>query len=42
MLSLKLGRSLQWDGEKELIVGDAPANKLLRRAYRGPWEYPKV
>ena len=42
MLSLKHGKSIQWDGEKETIVGDAEANKLLSRKYRGPWEYPKV
>ena len=42
MLSLKLGRSLQWDGDKENIVGDAEANQLLSRVYRGPWEYPKI
>jgi predicted dehydrogenase len=41
MLSLKLGRSLEWDGAKEIIVGDKEANKLLSRAYRAPWEYPK-
>ncbi len=40
MLSLKLGRSVQWDGEKETIVGDAEANKLLSRVYRAPWHYP--
>jgi predicted dehydrogenase len=40
MLSLKLGRSVQWDGEKEVIVGDEEANKLLRRDYRAPWTYP--
>ncbi|MEX2176384.1 MAG: Gfo/Idh/MocA family oxidoreductase [Pirellulaceae bacterium] len=40
MLSLKLGRSLQWDGDKELVVGDDEANKLLAREYRQPWEYP--
>ncbi len=40
MLSLKLGRSIEWDGEKEAIVGDAEANKLLRREYRAPWKYP--
>jgi predicted dehydrogenase len=40
MLSLKLGRSIEWDGEKEEIVGDADANKLLRREYRKPWVYP--
>ena len=40
MLSYKAGRSVEWDGEKELIVGDPEANKLLSRAYRGDWEYP--
>jgi predicted dehydrogenase len=40
MLSLKLGRSLQWDGERQVVVGDAEANKGLRREYRQPWEYP--
>jgi predicted dehydrogenase len=42
MLSYKLGRSIQWDGEKEIIVGDPEANKLLRRDYRTPWKYPEV
>ena len=42
MLSMKLGRSVQWDGEKEQIVGDAEANKLLRRDYRAPWKYPSA
>ena len=42
MLSYKLGRSVIWDGEKERIVNDEEANKLLSRAYRGSWEYPKV
>jgi len=41
MLALKIGRSVQWDGEKETIVGDPQANKLLSRAYRAPWEYPR-
>ncbi len=40
MLSLKLGRSVQWDGEKEEIVGDPEANRLLSRSYRSPWQYP--
>jgi hypothetical protein len=37
MISLKLGRSVEWDGAKETIVGDPKANKLLRRAYRQGW-----
>ena len=40
MISYKLGRSIEWDGAKEQIVGDPAANKLLRREYRKGWEYP--
>jgi predicted dehydrogenase len=42
MLSLKVGRSIEWNGDKETILGDAEANRLLSRPYRGPWEYPVV
>ena len=42
MLSLKLGSSLEWDGERERVVGDPGANAHLRRDYRGDWEYPSV
>jgi predicted dehydrogenase len=40
MLSYKLGRSVAWDGEKEICLNDPEANKLLRREYRKPWVYP--
>jgi predicted dehydrogenase len=40
MLALKAGRSVQWDGEKEQIVGDPAASRLLSRPYRAPWKYP--
>lgn len=42
MLSLKLGRSVRWDGEKEVVPGDDEANRLLRREYRQPWQYPQA
>lgn len=42
MLSWKAGRSIQWDADKETIIGDPEAAKLLSRPYRGPWEYPVV
>jgi predicted dehydrogenase len=42
MLSLKLGRSIAWDGDKQRIVGDEAANELLRREYRTPWVYPEI
>jgi predicted dehydrogenase len=41
-LSMKLGRSLTWDAEKQQVVGDADANKLLRRPYRKPWVHPEA
>ena len=42
MLSAKLGRSVEWDAEQELVVGVGAeeANKLLSREYRDPWQYP--
>lgn len=40
MISLKVGRSIDWDGDKERIIGDEAANRLLRREYRKGWEYP--
>jgi predicted dehydrogenase len=40
-LSMQLGRSLTWDPQKHVVVGDAEANKLLRRPYRSPWVHPE-
>ncbi len=40
MLSWKLGRSVEWNGEKGLIEHDQEANSVLSRAYRGEWQYP--
>lgn len=42
MLSYKLGRSIEWDGVKEIIPNDKEANKLLERDYRGEWKYPRI
>jgi predicted dehydrogenase len=38
--SMKLGRSLTWDAQKQRVVGDEEANKLLKREYRKPWVHP--
>src|SRR5262245_55108578 len=40
-LSMKLGRTLTWDSQKQQVVGDDEANKLLRRPYRKPWVHPE-
>ncbi|HEY1495568.1 MAG TPA: Gfo/Idh/MocA family oxidoreductase [Candidatus Solibacter sp.] len=37
-ISTRLGRSLKWDAAKEQVVGDAEANAMLSRPYRGPWK----
>jgi hypothetical protein len=42
MLSMKLGRSVRWDGVHGRIVGDEEANGLLKREYRAPWTYPEI
>lgn len=41
-LSLQVGRSLTWDAAAGRVGGDEEANRLLRRAYRGPWVHPEV
>jgi hypothetical protein len=40
MISAKVGRSIQWDGEKEIIANNPEANQYLKRDYRAPWIYP--
>jgi predicted dehydrogenase len=41
-VSCKVGRSIQWDADKEQVIGDPQANELLSRPYRAPWVYPGV
>lgn len=41
MMSYKLGRSIDWDGQSQMVVNDAEAQTLMSRSYRAPWEYPK-
>jgi predicted dehydrogenase len=38
-LSLRLGRKLRWDAERETVVGDPEANAMLERPYRSPWDH---
>jgi hypothetical protein len=42
MISWRTGRSLEWDGAKQQIVGDPEASRLLSRPYRAPWVYPEA
>ncbi len=40
-LAMQLGRTLTWDPAQHQVVGDAEANRLLRRPYRQPWVHPE-
>lgn len=42
LISMLVGRRIKWDAKKEQIIGDKDASKLLTRAYRGPWKFPKA
>jgi predicted dehydrogenase len=37
-ISLRLGRKIEWDAEREEIVGDTEAAAWLDRSYRKPWD----
>ena len=37
-MSLRLGRAIQWDPEKEQVVGDKEATAMCVRPYRAPWD----
>jgi hypothetical protein len=41
-ITSRLGRGLRWDAEREQVVGDAAANRLLRRTYRKPWSLART
>jgi predicted dehydrogenase len=38
--ALTLGRTLVWDSQKNAVIDDDEANRLLRRPYRQPWVHP--
>ncbi len=37
-ISLRLGRKVRWDADKETVTGDAEAARWLTRPYRAPWD----
>ncbi len=36
-IAYRLGRRLEWDAEREEVIGDPEANKLVVGTYREPW-----
>jgi predicted dehydrogenase len=39
-LSLKLGRAMNWDAQRQRVIADEEANRFLARSYRAPWIHP--
>jgi predicted dehydrogenase len=39
-IALRTGRTIKWDGEREQVIGDAEAQRLVRPEYRQPWVLP--
>jgi predicted dehydrogenase len=39
--ALRHGKSLEWDGKREVITNEPAANRLLERAYRKGYQYPR-
>ena len=37
-ISLRIGRKIRYDADKEEILGDREANSMLERPYRKPWD----
>jgi predicted dehydrogenase len=39
LISMLVGRKIQWDAKRERILDDKDATKLLTRPYRAPWKH---
>lgn len=38
LIAARTGRKLKWDAEKQEIVGDSEASKMLSKEFRKPWQ----
>jgi predicted dehydrogenase len=41
-IAMTTGQKIQWDPEKEEIIGNQAASRMLERPYRKPWTVPTV
>jgi hypothetical protein len=41
-VSMKVGRTLNYDPAQRVVVGDPEATALLRRPYRAAWKHPEA
>jgi hypothetical protein len=41
-IAMTTGQTIKWDPDKEEIIGNPVASRLLSRPYRQPWTLPTV
>ena len=41
-IAMTTKQKIQWDPEKELIINNAEASKMLMRSFRAPWKIPNI
>jgi hypothetical protein len=41
-IAMTTGQTIKWDPDKEVIIGNPVASRLLSRPYRQPWTLPTV
>jgi predicted dehydrogenase len=41
-IAMTTGQTIKWDPDKEEIIGNSDASRLLSRPYRQPWKLPNV
>ena len=41
-IAFRTGRRIAWDAAREQVIGDADAQKLVTKPYRGPWSLPAI
>ena len=41
-IAMTTGNKIMWNPEKELIIGNPAASRLLTRPYRQPWHLPAI
>jgi predicted dehydrogenase len=41
-IAMTTGQTIKWDPDKEEIIGNERASRLLSRPYRQPWELPNI
>ena len=37
LIAMMVGRKIKWDANREKIISDPDASRLLTRVYRAPW-----